>query len=267
MSCDEHVTDRQPSPSKKVNVSKRLPYGIMRFPPNVTLIVAFSACCCLQLVDALKLSTAPYQTSSLPQRWDGIRSIIHWEAPLHDQDCVCQNEMESIVSSMVNFDNSHSVQSGAIDTSVDTILERILPPALFELDKLKADMTAIIIKTATLSSPSEMIACRLALINGVRCPKWHEDYVKIRLLKTYLGVGTEWVDPSDMGVRAINCLRSAMDLDLVVNDSRKINRAHVNDILIISGRERDDRSIVPVLHRSPPVVETERRLLFTVTVS
>ena len=209
-------------------------------------------------------SSAPL-SSSLER--ESMKSIVYIEAPRHDTRCTCIDDIAVAVGSLNNFDNSFKIERSKVEVSLPIILDGIFPSVLLNIDRLRNDATDLIMSMTALSLHSETISCRLALINGVRCPKWHEDYVKIRLLKTYHGVGTEWVDPSDLGIRAMNQLRSAMDWDLDVKDERKIKRALVNDVLIISGRNREDSVIIPVLHRSPPVVESDRRLLLTITIS
>ena len=216
------------------------------------------------LPEPLTITSSSFSTALQRER---MGSFVYFVAPAHDLSCNCNNDVEVAMNSLTNFDSSYSTQACKVESSMSDILKGIIPSVLFDIKSFRDDVTNMILATASLSRPSETMACRLALINGVRCPKWHEDYVKIRLLKTYHGIGTEWVDPQDLGVRAMNHLRSTMDWDLDVKDRAKVRRLHVNDVLIISGREREDSSIVPVLHRSPSTKETDKRLLFTVTIS
>jgi hypothetical protein len=51
---------------------------------------------------------------------------------------------------------------------------------------------------------SQELVCRLALLQRVRCPKWHCDNVSHRLLVTYFGPGTDWCDPNDAMIRIGN---------------------------------------------------------------
>lgn len=115
-------------------------------------------------------------------------------------------------------------------------------------------------------SPSHL-TCRLQLLDDVRCCKWHEDYVKVRLVTTYLGRGTQWCDPNDLSLRFSNFVRKSMGLDYSV-PSKDIKKMDTGDILIMPGRH--STSHPPVLHRSPPLVDGEishKRLLYSVTVN
>ena len=50
----------------------------------------------------------------------------------------------------------------------------------------------------------QSLVCRLQLLDTVRCPKWHMDYVNLRLVKTYYGTGTQFINPSDIKIRFLN---------------------------------------------------------------
>jgi hypothetical protein len=117
------------------------------------------------------------------------------------------------------------------------------------------------------AAPSNII-CRLSLITSVKCPKWHEDNVRFRLLKTFAGEGTEWVSPTKFGVRALNYLRTEiLDLDATVFGDN-IVRAEPGDVLILRGKTSGAKGhfSAPVLHRSPMSSEMKPRLLLTITI-
>jgi Protein of unknown function (DUF1826) len=222
--------------------------------------------CLLKEGRSFHVSQAIKPTALFSQRED-IKSFVYLESPTHESDCKCNHEMETSVRNSVNFDNSCNFKIDEIESMRAATSSVILPPAFLQMDRFREDVIDMIDLASKYAVPGDSISCRLALINGVRCPKWHEDSVKVRLIKTYYGQGTEWVDPTDLLIRANNCFRSYMDWDLEVKDEKKIKAARVNDILIISGKTLEDSSVVPVLHRSPRVNENERRLLFTVTIS
>ena len=141
---------------------------------------------------------------------------------------------------------------------------------------------------------SATIICRLAIVHGVRCPKWHEDNVYMRLIKSYYGPGTDWIHPSHTIVRLENYFRGLCDMDLSVRYPMWIQHAKCLDTLIINGKKRGtkkwplhgikegplhgikegikgwtsgvDKQSLPVLHRSPVVDPTSKRLLYTVTI-
>lgn len=108
------------------------------------------------------------------------------------------------------------------------------------------------------------VKLRLSLLQGTRCPKWHEDHVWMRLVTTYLGPGSEWVDPGDFDVRLENFFRRCLSMQMRVSDDKVLTLCP-GDVLVMSGRQRHGH--VPVLHRSPVGSSDDRRLLFTITLS
>jgi hypothetical protein len=91
-------------------------------------------------------------------------------------------------------------------------------------------------------------------IYGERCSKFHVDYVRYRLITTYVGPGTEWV-PDDavdraalehppLGVSAAN--------RLIVRDEAQIQRASTGEVLVLKGKLEGDGAV----HRSPLVMGT-----------
>lgn len=95
---------------------------------------------------------------------------------------------------------------------------------------------------------------------------------------TYVGPGTEFVCPSANSVRVLNSLGTTLlGLPKAVRPARLVQRAAVNDVLVLPGKRRKERegleSVLEVLHRSPNKTENETgsgaaqtRLLFTVTI-
>jgi Protein of unknown function (DUF1826) len=213
----------------------------------------------------LQITGKPFAPLSSIDR-EGFRSVLFIKAPPHKDNCQCNHEIENCLNSLANFDHSYNFKRCEIESLIFDAISVLVPSPLNENENIISDVTSMIKLLTDFSLPDDNMTCRLALINGVRCPKWHEDTVKLRLIKTYYGRGTEWADPNDLLIRANNHVRSMMDWDLEVKDKTKIRGAEVNDILIISGKNFE-ASVVPVLHRSPQVRETDRRLLFTVTIS
>ena len=162
----------------------------------------------------------------------------------------------------------HRTNFLAQDNDCSDLLQSLIPPTLMASEhdrkRLLDDMHTNMLMIQQQAAADDEITCRLTLLEGVRCPKWHQDNVKIRLLKTYVGQGTEFVNPNDLSVRFLNYVRGLFDQDLDVNPN-KIQRARAGDVLIIRGKVENQGT--SVLHRSPPASDGERRLLYTVTVS
>ncbi|GAA0477741.1 hypothetical protein GCM10009096_19550 [Parasphingorhabdus litoris] len=95
--------------------------------------------------------------------------------------------------------------------------------------------------------PHPKIEVRIELVTGNSCWKFHSDYVEMRLITTYIGRGTQWVDQNDTD-------RIADGLEPL-----HINELEPGDVGLFKGKLKTNQ---PVIHRSPPIEGTgEKRLL------
>jgi hypothetical protein len=79
---------------------------------------------------------------------------------------------------------------------------------------------------------------RLEVVRSDSCRKFHADYVTARLITTYVGEGTDWLDHADAArVRA-------------GQEPRRINRMNSFDVGLFKGKLATDW---PAIHRSPPI--------------
>lgn len=82
---------------------------------------------------------------------------------------------------------------------------------------------------------------RLEVVRTDSCRKFHADYVTARLITTYVGEGTDWLDEDDAARVAAG------------ETPRQINRLRPFDIGLFKGKLATDR---PAIHRSPPIAGT-----------
>jgi len=98
----------------------------------------------------------------------------------------------------------------------------------------------------------ETLAIRLEVIETDACRRFHADYVSVRLILTYVGPGTQWLD----NVAAIR-LRNGAAVETL--DVRNVS---AGQIALFKGRKwSPDGAIV---HRSPPIADTGQRRLVLV---
>lgn len=84
----------------------------------------------------------------------------------------------------------------------------------------------------------------------------HVDHVTLRLITTWRGLGTEWLEESGADRRLLGS-------DQVIRTQAAIHRANTGDILILKGERWPGNSGLGAVHRSPPADGTQqRRVLF-----
>ncbi len=82
---------------------------------------------------------------------------------------------------------------------------------------------------------------RLEVVRTDSCRKFHADYVSARLITTYVGEGTDWLDDDDAARVAAG------------ETPLRINRLAAFDVGLFKGKLATDR---PAIHRSPPIAQT-----------
>lgn len=82
---------------------------------------------------------------------------------------------------------------------------------------------------------------RLEVVRGDSCRKFHADYVTARLITTYLGEGTDWLDEADAARVAAGA------------EPQRIHRLGPGDVGLFKGKLGAGN---PAIHRSPPIAAT-----------
>lgn len=115
-----------------------------------------------------------------------------------------------------------------------------------ERDELIADVSVLANHYCEILDLTEL-EVRLEVVTTDSCRKWHADYVKARLISTYVGSGTQWL-----------CQQDA-DRVKQGDEPLHINSMSPGDVGIFKGKLA---TTTPAIHRSPPIDGTgERRLL------
>ena len=95
-------------------------------------------------------------------------------------------------------------------------------------------------------------AVRLERITGDACKRFHADSMRVRLITTYRGAGTEWLSAED-GVRIVEGRPPA---------GASVHALDAGHVAMMKGRlVAPDH---PLIHRSPPIRDTGRDRLVLV---
>ncbi len=119
---------------------------------------------------------------------------------------------------------------------------------------MAADITQLLARFQALAGAGD-VRLTLAIQRTDACRKFHADFVRLRLITTYLGPGTEWV-PTHAVRREVLATPPACPREAnrkIVRDGRAIRHAQAGDVLLLKG-ERYEGDLGAV-HRSPPIVE------------
>ncbi|MFK7854620.1 MAG: DUF1826 domain-containing protein [Granulosicoccus sp.] len=109
----------------------------------------------------------------------------------------------------------------------------------------------------------EQAGVRLSVLDNAMCPKFHVDRIPCRLITTYRGVATEWlqhehVDRSKLGHQ---CNGVADHESGLFNSGQRIQQLNQGDVALLKGdvwRGNEGKGLV---HRSPSTQDSRRLLL------
>lgn len=138
---------------------------------------------------------------------------------------------------------------------IDTQLARVLPKMRTQAGQaLCADMAQIAAIYADLLGCPQ-IGLRLEVVSQAMCPKFHVDRTGIRLVCTYLGPGTQWLNESSVHRHALTQAHASIDAfhQALIPNAQAIQQAPAFALVCLKGSLWQDNSIGGAVHRSPPV--------------
>jgi len=111
---------------------------------------------------------------------------------------------------------------------------------------------------------TEEAGVRLQVIDGAPCPRFHTDKLACRLLLTYHGAGTQWLDESNLDRSFLGPSGPGDDGNTTICvDTSRINSVACGHIALCKGEGWDGNTGRGLVHRSPPAEGNSPRLLLT----
>ncbi|WP_339466892.1 DUF1826 domain-containing protein [Pseudomonas capeferrum] len=96
------------------------------------------------------------------------------------------------------------------------------------------------------------LGLRLRVLDAPMCPRFHVDHVPLRLLTSYAGPGSEWLQEGAIGRRELHQAMPAVD---------NIQRLQAGDVAVLKGEKWQGNEGAGLVHRSPS--GHQRRLLLS----
>ena len=127
-------------------------------------------------------------------------------------------------------------------------LDKKLPSDTFEKGKSLLIKNIIrLSKSFYELTKSKHIQLQLEIIRTDMCRLFHIDNLRQRLLCTYLGPGTEWLDQSNVNWNGLGkgCNKK------IVKDSKNINQTKSGELILLYGLKHELN--LPIVHRSPEI--------------
>ena len=116
---------------------------------------------------------------------------------------------------------------------------------------------ALVVDMFSFLFEADEIGLRLQWVSAAPCPAFHNDRIPCRLLLTYHGAGSQWLDESNLDR---NALATAESPCLDENNIHNIAAGHV---ALFKGEGWEGNEGNGWVHRSPPQPTHEKRLVLT----
>lgn len=190
-------------------------------------------------------------SAALSASSDILREVIDPACNLAIWERQSEHAFEILIS-----DDLQDVRFRTSPTSLRECLQDKLDDAGYadaaERDELIADIAVLADHFCAILGLAEL-EVRLEVVTTNSCRKWHADYVRARLITTYVGSGTQWLSQED-GDRVKQG-----------DEPLRINSMFPGDVGIFKGKLATN---TPAIHRSPPIDGTgQKRLLLVLNLS
>lgn len=142
------------------------------------------------------------------------------------------------------------------------LAQQLRLPAGHGRDALLADMAYLATLYADLLDCPH-IGVRLEVTSHAMCPKFHIDRTGIRLLCTYLGAGTQWLQEDAIHRAAMTQQHATLDAfhNALLHPAAAIQQAPAFAVVLLKGSAWQGNQHAGIIHRSPPVPADSLRVL------
>ncbi|MEP2652370.1 MAG: DUF1826 domain-containing protein [Paraglaciecola sp.] len=194
--------------------------------------------------------------SILTEIYDESVNMALWQRSLSRE---VKSEVTGFIDTATHLERSAFIRAQFIE---DDIRDELKYTSLG--DAFMSNTTEVIDMFCTLFD-LDQVGFRIRLLDSPMCPKFHIDRVPCRLVTTFCGQGTQWLDNNNIdrsklghGSKGQEDSKSGL-----YSSDTTINNFTAGDVALLKGSAWIGNEETAVVHRSPPYREGEKRLLLT----
>jgi hypothetical protein len=196
-----------------------------------------------------------HQTSVLPQIYEDNVNIAIWQ----------RTHASAFDVSIQTFIASHPSYALSLMTSPASVHESVSAALPSDSGGVLADDIAELVDMFCCLFDLKRAGLRLAVLERAMCPRFHVDAVPCRLVTTYCGPTTEWlehvsVDRAKLGTGNQGLADAESGLFRHQDD---VQQLAAGDVALLKGEAWAGNEGAGLVHRSPGVRPGQRRLLLT----
>lgn len=206
--------------------------------------------------DLIRRSACSGEPSILTDIYDDSINLALWQREL---SCEVKADVARFINTANHLDRSAFIRAQNIEDDIrDELKYTCLGDAFISNTREVIDMFCTLFDL-------DQVGFRIRLLDSPMCPKFHIDRVPCRLVTTFTGQGTQWLDNNNLdrsklghGSKGLNDNESG----LYPSDTA-IKSMTAGDVALLKGSAWIGNEDTAVVHRSPPYREGEKRLLLT----
>jgi len=207
------------------------------------------------------LATAPQ--ASLTDTWSGLDLIA--EAPFNAAYLARDASVSAALAEWMRESREARTWEGAPAKCPTSALLADLPEVA--RTQIEDDLARLLPRFAQWTR-RDHVRVHLSQVRDDACRKFHVDFIGLRALITYVGQGTEWVESEHARREQVG--RHDLSLDeanlAIVPDMTKVRFAREGDVLVLKGEAFEGNRGGGAIHRSPPCIPSQPRLVLRVDV-
>lgn len=184
------------------------------------------------------------------------QNIAIWQRNLTEQ---LQSEVAESITANPELSINAVINQNTIVADINKALEK-LPQA----EELKADLAQLVDMFCYLFE-LKRTGLRLRVLERAMCPRFHVDRVPCRLVSTYCGSGSQWLQNAGLDRTKLGAGHQGLSDEEsgLMTANTKIHSLNVGDVALLKGETWQDNEGKGLVHRSPALAAGEKRLLVT----
>lgn len=194
----------------------------------------------------------------LPQIYNEDTNIVVWQRDL-------ENTLTEAVNTLINTNALKPLELALSPGDAFEQLIKALKPAEQNYNEAKAlcEDIALLVEMFCCLFDLKRAGLRLKVLDKPMCPRFHVDKIPCRLVTTYQGVATQWLNHSDVERSKLGAgnLGKPDEESGLFKSLNNINQLKQGDVALLKGEYWDENEGAGLVHRSPPVAANEQRLL------
>ncbi|WP_158966218.1 DUF1826 domain-containing protein [Paraglaciecola sp. L3A3] len=205
---------------------------------------------------SIRRSVSANEPNILTDIYDDTVNLALWQRDLSDE---IKAEVTEFINTASHLDRSAFIRAQHIEDDIRDELKRTtLGDAFISNTSELVDMFCTLFDL-------DQVGFRIRLLDLPMCPRFHIDRVPCRLVTTFSGQGTQWLDDNNLDRSKLGHGSNGLDdseSGLYPTDVH-IESMNAGDVALLKGSAWIGNEETAVVHRSPPYRSGEKRLLLT----